>query len=132
MTDRDYDTYQFIISYIKENGYPPTVREIAHGINITSTSAVCERLSKLEKAGCIKTKLASPRAIKVIGYEFRKKEDDTMRDTNKESLAIKAEFKQQYLNAIKERFTPEELKVIEDKLDLVFEKFSFHKNAVHK
>lgn len=72
MTDRDFETYQFIISYIQENGYPPTVREIADGIGVASTSTVCNRLIKLERDGWIKTKLSSPRAIKVIGYKFVK------------------------------------------------------------
>ena len=72
MTDRDFETYQFIISYIQENGYPPTVREIADGIGVASTSTVCNRLIKLEHDGWIKTKLSSPRAIQVIGYKFVK------------------------------------------------------------
>lgn len=72
MTDRDYVTYQFIISYIQENGYPPTVREIADGVGAISTSTVCERLTSLENDGLIKIKLSSARAIKVIGYKFVK------------------------------------------------------------
>ena len=36
MTEKDYDTYKFIIDYIEENGYPPTVREIASGVGVTS------------------------------------------------------------------------------------------------
>ena len=72
MTDRDFDTYNFIISYIQENGYPPTVREIAEGIGVTSTATVCNHLTKLECGGWIKTKLSSSRAIKVIGYKFVK------------------------------------------------------------
>lgn len=72
MTERDFETYQFIISYIQENGYPPTVREIADGTGVTSTSTVCNRLMKLENDGWIKLKLSSSRAIKVIGYKFVK------------------------------------------------------------
>ena len=72
MTERDFDTYQFIISYIQQNGYPPTVREIADGIGVASTSTVSNRLLKLDRDGWIKVKLSSSRAIKVIGYKFVK------------------------------------------------------------
>ncbi len=72
MTEKDYDTYKFIIDYIKENGYPPTVREIASGVGVTSTATVSHRLMKLERDGWIKVKLSSPRAIKVVGYKFVK------------------------------------------------------------
>ena len=72
MTDKDFDTYSFIVSYIKKNGYPPTVREIMAGVGVTSTATVCNRLMKLERDGWIKVKMSSPRAIKVMGYTFVK------------------------------------------------------------
>ena len=68
MTDKELDTYNFIVSYIEDNGYPPTVREIMEGVGLASTATICYRLSKLEKDGYIK----SPRAINVVGYKFVK------------------------------------------------------------
>ena len=63
--------YKFIIKYISENGYAPTVRELGQAVGV-SLSRVKHHLMKLEIEGRIKTKPNSPRAIKVIGYEFRK------------------------------------------------------------
>lgn len=34
MTDKELDTYNFIVSYIEDNGYPPTVREIMEGVGV--------------------------------------------------------------------------------------------------
>lgn len=63
--------YEFIIKYILENGYAPTIREIGQTVDLSS-SRVKHHLMKLEIEGRIKVKDKSPRAIKVIGYEFRK------------------------------------------------------------
>lgn len=125
MTDRDYDTYQFIVSYIKENGYPPTVKEIGFGIGVTSTNTAYYRLAKLERDGWIETMPASPRAIKVIGYEFRKKEDDVMCDTNTESLAIKAEIKQKLIKEIGSNVSEDDMNAILKAFDDVSSRYRF-------
>ena len=65
--------YQFIVDYILENGFAPSIREMAQEVNIC-TSNVLHHLTMLEIEGRIKTKRNSPRAIKVIGYEFVKME----------------------------------------------------------
>lgn len=64
--------YQFLIDYITENGFPPSVREIADAVGLKSVSSVCGYLIDLERAGLIKTISGCPRAIKLVGYEFRK------------------------------------------------------------
>lgn len=67
--------YQFIVKYIADVGYAPTVREICKAIELKSTSSVYEHLVHLEIEGRIETKPYCPRAIKVIGYEYKKSED---------------------------------------------------------
>ena len=69
MTESDLRVYKFIVQYIKENGYAPTYREIAKGIN-RSLSTIVTHINHLEFGGWIKTKPYSPRAINVVGYEF--------------------------------------------------------------
>lgn len=64
--------YQFLIDYITENGFPPSVREITESVGLKSVSGVHGYLIDLEKAGLIKTIPGCPRAIKVVGYEFVK------------------------------------------------------------
>lgn len=55
-----------------------------------------------------------------------------MKNNSKEAMQAKAEFKQQFMNAIGERFTPEEMQILAEKMDLVTENFVFQKNAVQK
>lgn len=67
--------YQFIVKYISDNGYAPSVREIGKAVDLKSTSSVYAHLVHLETEGRIKTKSYSPRAIKVVGYEYKKSEE---------------------------------------------------------
>ena len=64
--------YNFLVDFIKKNGYAPSVREICTGTNLSSTSSVYMHLLKLEDEGKIQVKRKSTRAIKVVGYEFIK------------------------------------------------------------
>lgn len=64
--------YNFLVDFIKKNGYAPSVREIYVGTNLSSTSSVYMHLLKLEDEGKIQVKRKSTRAIKVVGYEFIK------------------------------------------------------------
>lgn len=75
-TDRgkSLKVYQFIIDYIKENGYAPSVREIGDGCYLSVSSAFAY-LTRLEIDGLIETKPHASRAIKVIGYEFVRVEE---------------------------------------------------------
>lgn len=45
--------YTFLIDFIKEKGYQPTVREITHAVNLKSSSSVYRHLEMLEKDGLI-------------------------------------------------------------------------------
>ena len=47
------EIYTFLIDFIKEKGYQPTVREIAHAVNLKSSSSVYRHLEMLEKDGLI-------------------------------------------------------------------------------
>lgn len=72
MTKRQEEIYNFIISYIEEHLYPPSVREIGDGVELYSTSSVWAHLKALETKGYIELRESSPRAIKVNGYKFVK------------------------------------------------------------
>ena len=64
----------FIIAYIDEHGYPPTVREIGAGMNLKSTSSVHRQLLKMQDEGIIESDegFSVSRAIRVVGYKFVK------------------------------------------------------------
>ena len=67
--------YSFLVHYIQENGFAPSVREISIGTGLRSTSTVHNHLKMLEMMGKIEMKRgSSPRAIKLVGYEFVKVE----------------------------------------------------------
>lgn len=55
----------FIIKYQKENGYPPTVREMCKALNISSTSTVSYYLDMLENEGLIKKSANKNRALEI-------------------------------------------------------------------
>ena len=66
----------FIIDYISQHGYAPTVREIGAGVGLRSTSSVNAHMRRLFKDGKLETDAAegSPRAIRVPGYKYVKDE----------------------------------------------------------
>lgn len=66
-----------IIEYIKKHGYSPSVREIGEMVNLKSSSTVHAHLKIMLDSGIIETdsEFSTPRAIRVPGYEFVKKED---------------------------------------------------------
>lgn len=68
--------YNFIVEFMKRNGYAPSVREICAGTNLGSTSTVYSYLEMLEMLGKIEVKRKSTRAIRVIGFQFVKMEED--------------------------------------------------------
>ncbi|MGI6726123.1 MAG: transcriptional repressor LexA [Christensenellales bacterium] len=55
----------FITSQIKENGFPPSVREICEAVGLKSTSTVHGHLKRLEKQGLLKRDSMKPRAIAI-------------------------------------------------------------------
>ena len=61
--------YTYIVSYVIENLYPPTLREIGKAVGLSSTSSVFSHLKTLEKMGLIKVRAGEPRAIKLLGYQ---------------------------------------------------------------
>lgn len=64
---------EFIVKYISDNGYPPTVREIGNGVGLKSTASVHNHLQTMRLMRVIEGEIDKPRAIRVPGYEFVKK-----------------------------------------------------------
>jgi len=57
--------YSFIVSYVKKEGYPPSVREICQGVGIKSTSTVHAHLHRLVEMDKIEYTPGKRRAIQV-------------------------------------------------------------------
>ena len=66
LTERQKKVLEFIIDYIEENEYPPTFREIARAMEITSTKGVTDHLVVLEKKGYISRIENQSRAIRIL------------------------------------------------------------------
>lgn len=69
---------KFIIRYINEHGYSPSMQEIGEGIGIKARSCICRNIRILIQIGELETdaKEGTPRAIRVPGYKFVKVDKD--------------------------------------------------------
>lgn len=65
LTRRQRAILEAIRSSIEERGYPPSVREIADGVGLTSSSSVAYQLTTLEKLGYLRRDPNRPRALVV-------------------------------------------------------------------
>ena len=64
-TPRQRKILEFIDQTIKENGFPPTVREIGKAVGLNSPATVHTHLSTLQERGYIRRDPTKPRAIEV-------------------------------------------------------------------
>ena len=53
LTDRQQEVFNFIAHYIEDRGYPPTIREMQHGLGINSPRGVSIHLVALQTKGFI-------------------------------------------------------------------------------
>jgi repressor LexA len=56
----------FVTAFLHDKGYPPTIRDIAAGCGISSTSVVAYNLDKLEQAGYIRRHSDISRGIEFL------------------------------------------------------------------
>ena len=66
LKDREQKVLDFISSQIKQNGYPPTVRDIGAALGIKSTSTVQKSMNILEEEGFIRKQAGKRRAFEVV------------------------------------------------------------------
>ena len=73
--------YRFLVKYITEHMYPPTVREIASGVGLKSMSDVPEYLERLKAQRLIDGEPRKSRAIQLVGYMLVKEggRDETIK-----------------------------------------------------
>ena len=65
LTKRHRGILEFIDSSMREQGYPPSVREIGEAVGLTSPSTVHSHLRKLEELGYLRRDPTKPRALEV-------------------------------------------------------------------
>ncbi len=69
LNDKQKDILKFIKYKIIEEGFPPSVREIASGVGIKSTSTVYNHINVLEKKGYLRKSSSKNRAIEILDHE---------------------------------------------------------------
>ena len=63
LTPRQRRILDFISGTVREQGYPPTVREIGEAVGLTSSSSVHAQLANLERRGLLHKDPTKPRAM---------------------------------------------------------------------
>ena len=66
-TAKQEEILDCIESYIKEKGYPPSIRDICREVNLSSSSTVFTHLAALEKKGYIQRDDGATRGIRLTG-----------------------------------------------------------------
>lgn len=68
ITSRQKQVLEFITLYIENNGYPPSLREIAASLKINGTGGVLGHLEALERKGYLKKDAGSSRGIVLTSH----------------------------------------------------------------
>jgi repressor LexA len=69
LSQRQQQIITFVQVFTRNNGYPPTVREIGEGVGISSPSTVHAHLAALREAGAIERMEGKPRALRLLEDE---------------------------------------------------------------
>src|SRR5919201_2020047 len=65
LTGRQQEIWDFLVGYVEQHGYPPTVREIGDAVGLASPSTVHAHLAQLERAGLLRRDPTKPRALEL-------------------------------------------------------------------
>jgi len=69
LTRRQQAVLEFVERHIRENGYPPTLREIGGEVGISSTSVVNYNLNVLQKKGILVRAQDTSRGLRLVARE---------------------------------------------------------------
>ncbi len=69
-TKKQRELLGFIESFIKENGYSPSYREIMNGLGYTSVATVALHVNNLIKRGHLRKRDRSARSLEVVGVDL--------------------------------------------------------------
>ncbi len=73
LSSKQESIIKLITQFLRDKGYPPSIRDIAAGCGISSTSVVAYNLNKLEQMGYIRRHSDISRGIEFIDKEVRGK-----------------------------------------------------------
>ena len=76
LSERQRAILEFIEEFIEDHGYPPTVRDIQHGCDVSSTSVVAYNLDILKKQGHIRRDAEVSRGLELVDGLSRRPEPE--------------------------------------------------------
>lgn len=68
LTRRQQEVLQVLLKFQDKYGYPPTCKEVAHLMDMSSPNAAAEHLKTLERKGVITITRYKARGIQIVGY----------------------------------------------------------------
>lgn len=66
MKKRRKEIYEFIATYIEENRFSPSMREITEGVGLQSVSTVKGHLDRMKRDGYLDFESIRPRTIRLL------------------------------------------------------------------
>lgn len=66
MTEIYRETMAAVAEFVEANGYPPTVRDVADALHLSSTSMAHKRLTRLVRDGYLRRKPGASRGIIIV------------------------------------------------------------------
>ena len=66
LTPRQEEVLQALVQWMREHGYPPSMRELGHAVGLSSTRSVSDHLVRLEELGFIRRRRDQSRAIEIL------------------------------------------------------------------
>ena len=80
ITRRQEDVLKFIKKYTAEHGFPPTIREICEGVNLSSPATVFVHIKNLEKQGYVRNTNNKFRTLELlVDNEYDNKKEDVVK-----------------------------------------------------
>lgn len=75
--NKERQVLDFITQYMQRNGFAPTLREIAEGLNVNAVSTIHEHLQSLAYKGFIKKTPGFERGLEIVTQNKKKVENET-------------------------------------------------------
>ena len=69
-TERETQIYQYIVDYMQEHMYAPTIREICKAVGLSSTASDAYYMEHLAGKGLIEIGQDEHRIIRLVGYSI--------------------------------------------------------------
>lgn len=68
LTRVEEELYQFLLDFLAEHTYQPSVREIGRALRIPSTKSVADLLTALERKGYVRKEHGRSRGVSLVGF----------------------------------------------------------------